>query len=174
MKSPKGILIVLIVVVGTLLLAAPALAATQLNSYEKQVVTLINKQRAKRGLPQLRVNGKLVEAARGHSTEMGELKYFTHGSASGETWSSRIVRYGYTRQGYSYWKAGENIYFGAGLWSSPVACVDGWMKSKSHRTVILTRAFRDIGVGAVKTDTGYGDIDGAVWFFTMDVGRRIQ
>lgn len=174
MKTPKGILIVLAVVIGTLLLAAPALAATQLNQYEKQLVTLVNKERAKRGLAPLRVNGKLVEAARGHSAEMGGLKYFDHDSSDGESWSSRVVRYGYARQGYAYWKAGENIYYGAQLWSSPVACVGAWMKSRAHRTVLLTKVFRDIGVGAVKTDSGYGSIDGPVWFFTMDVGRRIQ
>jgi uncharacterized protein YkwD len=174
MRSPRGILIVLVVVVCTLLLAAPALAATQLNNYEKQLVTLINKERAKRGLAQLRVNAKLTESARGHSAEMGELKYFSHSSPSGETWSSRVVRYGYTRQGFDYWKAGENLYYGASLWSSPVACIDAWMSSRGHRNVILTKVFRDVGVGAVKTETGYGDIDGVVWFFTMDVGRRIR
>jgi len=174
MKSPKGILIVLVIVVLSLLLAAPALAATQLNSYEKQLITLINKERTKRGLAQLRVNAKLTQSARGHSAEMGELKYFDHNSPSGETWSSRVVRFGYTRQGYDYWKAGENLYYGAMLYSSPVACVDAWMRSRGHRAVLLTKMFRDIGVGAVKTQTGYGDIDGVVWFFTMDVGRRIR
>jgi uncharacterized protein YkwD len=173
-KSPRGILIVLAVVVGVLLLAAPALAATELNPYEKQLVALVNKQRAKRDLPRLRLNAKLLNAARGHSTEMSELKYFAHKSADGEAWSKRVIRYGYVRDGYSYWKAGENLYYGANLYSSPVACVSAWMKSKAHRRVILTRAFRNIGVGAVMTDTGYGDIDGTVWFFTMDVGRRIR
>ena len=174
MKSPKSIVIVLIVLVCTLLLATPALAAPTLNTYEKQLVCLINKARAKRDLPQLRVHAKLVNAARGHSTEMGEVKYFTHDSCDGETWSARIIRYGYTREGFDYWKVGENIYYGAGLYSSPVACFDSWMKSKAHRNVILTRAFRNIGVGAVRTETGYGSIDGPVWFFTLDVGRRIQ
>jgi uncharacterized protein YkwD len=84
------------------------------------------------------------------------------------------VRYGYTRRGYDYWKAGENIYYGAMLYSSPVACVGAWMRSRSHRKVLLTKVFRDLGVGAVKTETGYGDMDGTVWFFTMDVGRRIR
>ena len=51
--------------------------------------------------------------------------------------------------------------------------VDSWMKSPAHRAVILTRTFRDIGVGAVKTEDGYGSIDGVVWFFTLDMGRRI-
>jgi uncharacterized protein YkwD len=173
-RPPKCILIVLAVAVCSLFVAAPALATVQLNSYEKQVVSLVNKQRAKRGLAKLRVNARLVSASRGHSAEMGEAKYFSHSSASGELWSRRVIRYGYKRSGYSYWKAGENIYWGASLYSSPVACVNAWMRSKAHRTVILTRKFRDIGVGAVKTCTGYGGVDGTVWFFTMDVGRRIR
>lgn len=174
MRSPRFILILLAVMVGALFLAAPALAGTKLTKYEKQLFTLVNKERAKHHLASLRLNGKLVKASRGHSDEMGEVKYFDHASASGETWSDRVVRYGYAREGYDYWKAGENLYYGANLLSSPVACVDAWMKSKAHRKVLLTKVFRDVGVGAVKTKTGYGNIDGAVWFFTMDVGRRIQ
>jgi uncharacterized protein YkwD len=175
-KSPKGILIVLAVVVCSFFLAAPALASTQLNGYEKQLVSLINKERAKHGLCALRVNVKLVNSARGHSTEMGQLKYFSHESQipQGESWSSRIVRYGYGRQGYHHWKAGENIYWGAQLYSSPVICVDSWMDSPAHRAVILTKGFRDLGVGAYKTDSGFGGVDGVVWVFTMDAGLRAQ
>lgn len=176
MKSPKGILIVLAVVICSFFLAAPALASTQLNPYEKQLVSLINKERTKRGLSALRVNARLVDASRSHSAEMAQLNYFGHDSQNpqGESWSSRIVRYGYGRQGYGYWKAGENIYWGAQLYSSPVICVDSWMHSPEHRAVILTRTFRDLGVGAYKTDAGYQSVDGVVWVFTMDVGRRTQ
>jgi len=162
------------VIVVTLLLAAPALASISLNKYERQLVSQINKQRAKRGLAKLRVNTKLVTASRAHSADMGQRKYFDHNSPDGEKWSSRIVRYGYARQGCSYWKAGENLYYGAGLYSSPYMVVKAWMKSKAHRAVILTKVFRDIGVGAVKTEDGYGSIDGAVWFFTLDLGRRVR
>ena len=42
-----------------------------------------------------------------------------------------------------------------------------------HRAVLLTKVFREIGVGAVKIDDGYGNIDGTVWFFTLDLGRRV-
>ncbi len=174
MKKPTGIVIVLLVLACSLFLAAPVLAATSLNSYEKQVVALVNKQRAKRGLVALRVNGKLVDAARAHSAEMGEQQYFSHDSARGGAWSSRIVRYGYTREGYSYWKAGENIYYGAGLYSSPYLVVKAWMGSPVHRAVILTKVFRDVGMGAVKCDQGYDSVDSTVWFFTLDLGRRIQ
>ncbi len=171
MKRP--IVIILIAVVCTLSLAAPALASTSLNSYEKQVLALVNKQRAKHNLAKLWVNTKLVNAARAHSAEMGEKKYFSHDSPTGETWSTRIVRYGYTKSGYRYWKAGENIYYGSGLYSSPTAVVKAWMASKPHRAVILTKVFRNIGIGAVNTDTGYAKCDGTVWFFTLDLGRRI-
>jgi uncharacterized protein YkwD len=83
------------------------------------------------------------------------------------------VRHGYTRKGCRYWKAGENLYYGSGLYSSPCVVVDAWMRSETHRAVILTKAFRDVGVGAVKTEDGYAGIDGVVWFFTLDLGRRI-
>jgi len=173
MKTPRVVVIFLIAIIGTLLLATPALAAVTLNKYEKQLVAEINKERAKRGLAKLRVNAKLVTSARAHSADMGEHKYFGHNSPCGESWSSRIVRHGYTRKGCRYWKAGENLYYGAGLYSSPYAVVDQWMRSKGHRAVILTKVFRDVGVGAVKTEDGYAGIDGVVWFFTLDLGRRI-
>lgn len=172
MKKSAAI-IALLVFVCSLVLAAPVLATTELNSYEKQVATLVNKQRAKYGLAALRVNGRLVDAARAHSADMGARQYFSHDSASGEAWSSRIVSHGYTRSGYRFWKAGENIYWGSGLYATPYATVKAWMASKAHRAVILTRVFRDIGIGAVKCDGGYAGCDGTVWFFTLDLGRRI-
>ena len=171
MKRP--IVVILIAVVCALSLAAPALASTSLNSYEKQVLALVNKQRAKYHLTSLRVNTKLVYAARAHSADMAARKYFDHNSSSGEKWSSRIIRFGYTRTGFSYWRAGENIYYGSGLYSSPSVVIKAWMASKAHRAVILTQAFRELGIGAKKTDSGYADCHGTVWFFTLDLGRRI-
>jgi uncharacterized protein YkwD len=165
--------IVLVALATALFVATPALASTTLNSYEKQLLSLVNKERAKRHLHTLKVNPKLGRSARVHSTDMSAHKYFAHDSQSGEKWSARIIRYGYTQQGCSYWRAGEDIYYGAGLLASPVAVVKAWMASKAHRQVILTKTFRDIGVGAVKTDDGYGKCDGTVWFFTLDLGRRI-
>jgi len=175
MKTSRCMLLILAVMVCVLFLAAPAFANVTLNKYEKQLVAAINKQRTKRGLAAVHVKARLVRASRSHSHEMATLKYFDHCSRDpeGETFGARLIRFGYTQSGCSMWKAGEDIYWGADLESSPVACVDAWMKSKAHRRVILTKAFRDIGVGAVKTDTGYGSVDGTVWFFTMDLGRRV-
>ncbi len=166
------IVIIMVAILGALLLATPAFAVP-LNSYEKQVLTLVNKQRAKHHLKRLWVNDKLMVAAREHSAEMGEKQYFAHDSKSGEKWSRRIIRCGYKRSGYRFWKAGENIYYGSGVYSSPRVVVKAWMASKPHRAVILTKAFRNIGIGAVKTENGYRSCKGDVWFFTLDLGRRI-
>ena len=130
MKMQRSLIIVLIAIACTLLFATPALASTPLNSYEKQVATLVNKQRARFGLPQLRAPR---QADRGRARPLdghGPAAELEHNSPSGETWSSRIVRCGYTRKGYSYWKAGENIYYGSGLYSSPFVVVKAWMKSR--------------------------------------------
>ena len=175
MKTRCGIVILLVALTAVLFASLPAVApaGVSLNSYEKLLVKRINHERTKRHMAKLHVNDKLVDAARSHSADMGEKQYFEHDSLGGETWSERIVRHGYTREGYATWKAGENIAWGAGLYSSPVAIVDQWMRSPMHRAVILTRHFRDLGVGAVSCD-GYGSVDGEVWFFTLDLGRRAR
>ena len=176
MKTRCGIVIVLVALATLLFASLPAAApaSASLNPYEQQIVKCINKERAKRHLASLRVNAKLVSAARAHSADMGTpQKYFEHASRSGESWDRRIVRLGYSRSGYRVWKAGENIAWGSGLYSSPVAIVRAWMKSSMHRAVILTKSFRDLGVGAVSCD-GYRSLKGMVWFFTLDLGRRAR
>ena len=175
MKTRCGIVILLVVLAALLFASLPAAApaSVSLNSYERQLLKCINHERTERHLAKLRVNAKLVDSARSHSADMGEMQYFDHNSPSGETWSQRIVRHGYTREGYKVWRAGENIAWGAGLYSSPVAIVDQWMSSSMHRAVILAKDFRDLGVGAVSCD-GYDGLDGAVWFFTLDLGRRAK
>jgi uncharacterized protein YkwD len=175
MKTRCGIVILLVALAALLFASLPAAApaSVSLNSYEQQLMKRINRERTKRHLATLRVNAKLVDAARAHSADMGEKQYFDHNSASGETWSRRIMRHGYTRQGYRTWKAGENIAWGAGVYSSPAAIVGQWMKSSMHRAVILTKSFRDLGVGAVSCD-GYRSVNGMVWFFTLDLGRRAK
>jgi uncharacterized protein YkwD len=176
MKTRCGIVILLVALAALLFASLPAAApaSVSLNSYEQQLLKCINHERAKRHLASLRVNAQLVSAARAHSADMGTpQKYFEHASRSGESWDRRIVRLGYSRSGYRVWKAGENIAWGSGLYSSPVAIVRAWMTSSMHRAVILTTSFRDIGVGAVSSD-GYGSVGGMVWFFTLDLGRRAR
>lgn len=175
MNRRYGIATMLVALAALLLMSVPAAvpARTSLNSYEKQVIKLVNKERAKHQLRALRVNTRLVRAAQSHSGDMGENQFFAHDSSNGQSWSKRIIRNGYKRTGCRYWKAGENIYYGGGLYASPEVVVKAWMRSAAHRQVILTRDFRDIGAGAVECEDGYDTCSGSVWFFTIDLGRRI-
>jgi uncharacterized protein YkwD len=174
-KSRCGIVLLLGALATLLIAAIPAVSAanTQLSTYEKQLVKYVNQERTKAGLGKLHVNAKLVGSAREHSTDMGENKYFGHDSLDGTGFGERIVSHGYQRDGYRVWKAGENIAWGAGLYSAPVLIVDQWMSSPAHRAVILAKDFKEIGVGAVSTQ-GYGSVDGEVWFFTLDAGLRAK
>ncbi len=148
-------------------------AAVSLNDYEQQVLALVNAERAAHKLPKLAPNAKLTKAARSHSKEMAQKQYFSHDSFSGESFSARIISFGFTPKNCRYWKVGENIFWGAGLYASPVNVVDQWMASPSHRKVLLTKSFRVAGVGAVVSEQGFGDVDSGAWFFTFDTGRRI-
>ena len=156
---------------------ATAPASVKLNSYEKQIMALVNKQRVNHHLAKLRLNAELERAARFHSKDMGQRQYFEHDTLGVETWSQRLIDYGYTTKGCSSWGVGENIYRGSGLFSAPVVVVlgvkgmaEGWMDSAPHRRVILTKSFRDIGIGAVQSGTGAA----SQWYFTLDLGHRAK
>jgi len=86
LRAQRVAIVILLVAVCALFLAGPAVAAVSLNKYEAQLVAQINKVRAKRGLPRLRVNAKLVNAARSHSADMSLHKHFGHDSSNGEPW----------------------------------------------------------------------------------------
>lgn len=173
----RMIVAVIVGTLATLLLgvAGPAQAArVTLNDYEQLTLRLINQERAKRSLPLLSLNAKLTAAARAHSADMGERQYFAHTSPSGRTFRERIVKSSYTLDGYRAWRLGENLAWGAGLSAYPSEMVRRWMASARHRKVLLTRAFRAVGIGAVLWQDGYGDVENPVWFYTLDLGRRYR
>ncbi len=172
MRKHLKVFVAVLALAVMLSVPATASASITLTAKEKAVVAAVNKIRASRGLAKLTVKASLVRAARGHATEMGAEQYFSHDSADGEVFSSRIIRFGYDREGYSFWKVGENIAWAAdGLYSCPEVIVDNWMHSPAHKAVILTKVFRHIGVG-VKSCDGFGGCAGTAWFYTLDLGRR--
>ncbi len=119
----------------------------ELNAYEKRVLEFHNRSRVKRGLKALCVNVALTKAARSHSREMLEKDYASHNSFNGETIKERLRRFGYTSSGYSYFLIGENIAWGCGSRGSPDYIFKWWMNSKYHKSNILNKNFRDVGIG---------------------------
>lgn len=147
------------------------LGTVTLTTPERTMLRLINNARAARGLHRLALRTSLCRAARAHSLSMLRLSYFSHSSASGETFAQRILRYGYARTGCSYWGAGEVIGWGAGSTAGSVRAVfRAWMGSTAHRAAIFTARWRDIGIGrALGSYAGIADVR----MFTIDFGRRI-
>ena len=108
---------------------------------ESQVVSLVNAERAKYGLPALKMDWELSRVARYKSQDMRDLGYFSHTSPTYGSPFDMMKKFG-----LSYRYAGENIAKG---YSTPSAVVKGWMNSEGHRANILNKNFTKIGVGYV-------------------------
>jgi len=118
--------------------------AAGLGSAEQRILELHNQVRADNGLQALCVHPILTEAARAHSQDMVDRGYFSHTSPDGETYPTRIVRFGYASD-----VVGENIGGGSDSLGEPDAVFfENWMNSSEHSSAILNGSFREIGIGA--------------------------
>ena len=109
------------------------------DSFEREVVRLVNAERRKNGLSELKYNWQLSRVARYKSEDMRDKGYFSHTSPTYGTPYQMMRSFG-----ISYRTAGENIAKGQ---TSPEAVVKGWMNSSGHRANILNPSFTEIGVG---------------------------
>jgi len=119
----------------------PAPSTSTLSAYEQKVVTLTNQERAKQGLPALKVDSALSKVARIKSQDMYNANYFSHTSPTYGSPFDMMKRFG-----ISYRTAGENIAMGQ---KTPEAVVQAWMNSAGHRANILNSSYTHIGIGYV-------------------------
>ena len=107
----------------------------------KEVLFLTNIERFNNGgLPPLKGVTELMNSSYLHSVAMAERNFFAHCDLD-------TKKLPWTRMqdaGYDYNWAGENIAAG---YSSPASVMNGWMNSSGHRANILSRNFRELGVG---------------------------
>ncbi|HET7379514.1 MAG TPA: CAP domain-containing protein [Gaiellales bacterium] len=130
---------------------------------------LINKIRVQHGELPLLDNGRLDNAAQGHSEDMVAKNYFEHTSPSGEKFDTRIAATGYVPAGWAY-ELGENIDYGTLFLATPSKAVEDWMHSPEHRANILNGEFRESGVG-VAPAVPAGEADGQPGAtYTQDFG----
>lgn len=115
--------------------------SSTLSAYEQKVVDLTNQQRAKNGLPALKIDLTLSKVAHEKSRDMSANGYFSHTSPTYGSPFDMMKQYGIT---YRY--AGENIAMGQ---RTPEEVVTAWMNSEGHRKNILSPNFTHIGVGYV-------------------------
>ena len=112
-----------------------------INSLERQVVALVNQERAAYGLSPLTLSADLSDGARLKSQDMRDNRYFDHNSPTYGTPFEMMRSLGIT-----YRAAAENIAMG---YRTAEAVVNGWMNSPGHRANILSDKYTEIGVGHV-------------------------
>ncbi|MBM3146479.1 MAG: CAP domain-containing protein [Actinobacteria bacterium] len=147
MRLVALMMIATVVVIGVCAEATAAIG--RLNTAERQVVRLINAQRQKHGVAPLRISRALCRAAERHSVDMRRRQYFGHSSLNGASIAARAIAGGYRRGGCSAWRVGEVIGWGSGPHRTPAAQVRAWMRSGTHRAVLLSPVWRHVGVGRV-------------------------
>ena len=121
--------------------AATTPASSSVSAFEQQVVQLTNQERAKNGLPALKLDVELSKVAREKSRDMQAKNYFSHTSPTYGSPFDMMKAYG-----ISYKAAGENIAMGQ---RSPEEVVQAWMNSQGHRENIMNPNFTHIGVGHI-------------------------
>ena len=143
-------------------LVAQDYQAQGLVSVERELVALIARERAERGLSRLEVDVVLTEAARSHSYEMDAKGYFDHYSPTPGRRSpmDRFLRAsGGSGRGTA---VGENIYFSSEIGAQ--GAHRAFMNSKGHRDNILNRTWRRVGIGI------HANSDGEFWVTEMFAG----
>jgi uncharacterized protein YkwD len=125
---------------------------------------LLNGVRRGKGLRPLHLNNRLSLASQRHTNSMQAHKFFAHGDFVGRIRATRYL------QGSRGWTVGENIAWGSWDYASPKSIVRSWMHSAPHRANILSRRFREIGIGLTRGAPVRG-MDKAATYAT-DFGTR--
>jgi hypothetical protein len=123
------------------ILISPHVLGFASNITPEQVIELTNQKRLENGLPPLRLNQTLTQAALAKAGDMFAFNYWAHVSPSGrDPWAF------FREAGYNYLYAGENL---ARDFNTSEAVVEAWMNSPSHRDNLLNGRYQEIGLAVV-------------------------
>ena len=110
---------------------------TQQEAFADEVLKLVNAERAKVGVPKLRINANLGKAANKRAVEL--YTKFSHTRPNNSQWYTVLKEYG-----VSYSVSAENIAYN---YDTPKEVVAGWMKSSGHKKNMLNPKYTKIGIG---------------------------
>jgi len=134
------------VAVAAVAVAAPASGATFSSSASVSLLREMNAARTAQHLAPLRADATLQRAARSHSADMLQRRYFAHGD-----FALRMRRF---HVAGSF--AGENLAWGVGARAAARAIVVEWLASPEHRANLLRPGFRRVGLATlVGSFSGY-------------------
>ena len=124
---------------------------------EQQLVQMLNQERARAGLPSLKVDDRLTQAARAHASLTAQAKQLAHQFPGEPTLPQRLAA---TNLRFS--NDGENLAHG----DSAESAHDDLMHSPPHRANILSPKYNTVGVGVLRI----GDL---LWV-TQDFAHRLE
>ncbi|MCX7925264.1 MAG: CAP domain-containing protein [Fimbriimonadales bacterium] len=105
----------------------------------------VNEARVVRGLPPLKLNEQLCDAAQSYAETLLATGQIRHADAQGRRADYRAVA-----AGYFYYRLGENL--AAGQLSYERA-LEMWLQSPPHRANLLSADYRELGVGFTANDS---------------------
>lgn len=126
-------------------------------SAEQQLLQLINQERARAGLPSLKLDDRLTQAAREHTVRMAQNKQLSHQSPDEPALPKRLAA-----TNLRFNRDAENVAYDF----SAQAAHDGLMQSALHRDNILSTKYNTVGVGVVRS--------GEVLWVTEDFAHRLE
>ena len=107
---------------------------------EMKMLELVNKERAKEGLPPLKADPELAKVARAHSKDMFARGYFAHNTPEGKTPFDRM-----RAANVKFTAAGENL----ALAQTLEIAHTNLMNSPGHRANIMHPSFGRLGIGVL-------------------------
>lgn len=107
---------------------------------ELEMLSRVNAERRRRGLPELIMNEKLRDLARVYARDMFERGYFSHFDPEGDSPFDRM-----DEASIVYKTAGENL----ALAPNVTIAHKGLMESQGHRENILHTEFGKVGIGVI-------------------------
>jgi Cysteine-rich secretory protein family len=143
--------------VVSLLLAVSAAAQQYDSQAERELVRLLNQERARAGLPSLKVDDRLTEAARVHSAMMAQEDKLSHRLPGEPALPNRLAA-----MNLRFDNDAENIAYDSAVEGAHI----GLMHSPPHRANILSPQYNAVGVGVVRS--------GDVYWVTQDFAHRLQ
>lgn len=154
---------IILVIASAYFSPARALSVDLWNDFERDVLTLVNQDRAGLGLGALSGDSRLHDAAVGHSLDMASNNFVDHAGSNGSNAGQRA-----TSAGYDWNTWGENIAAGYLTAESVFA---GWLGSPGHRDNMRNGAFTDIGIAYI--EAGPGTEFDTYWTMVLAAGDSV-
>jgi uncharacterized protein YkwD len=120
--------------------------ANNSDTFDRQILDLVNQERAKVGADPLSINEQLDLAADLHSQDQANMNNMSHTGSNGSDMGTRIQG-----AGYQFSTAAENVAYGN---IDAETVMASWMGSEGHRNNILDSELQEIGIGYANAEDG--------------------